>query len=297
MSSIVVVGSINADLTVHVRSRPRVGETVTALGFTRTVGGKGANQAVAAAVEGATVRFIGAVGCDGPGKNALSVLTDAGVDTSGIGELDEVETGTALITISADGENDIVVVPGANHRLSPDDIVAQVRAQGTEDVILLSQGELGGPVLHELARLVTSAEIPWILNLAPYVELPTPVLRCASIIVVNETEFSSLAHALRVPLDQHDHGAERAVADVLNVSLVVTRGASPSVVIEGGSASTVATHRAESVVDTTGAGDAFVGALAAALSRGAGLLAAADRGARLGAVAVAHPGASLTHLV
>jgi ribokinase len=271
MGRVVVVGSLNVDLVTSVESHPRPGETVRGSGLDRYAGGKGANQAVAAARAGsAEVLMVGRVGADEGGATYRWRLERAGVDVSGVVVDDSEPTGHALIVVDEDGENTIVVVPGANGRVCADDL-EPVRRCGPGDVVLL-QLEIPLPVVVAAARLAHERGARVVLNVAPYASLPPDVVALADPLVANEHEAAALADTGGVP-----------------ASLLVTFGA------HGASwdgveyaAHTVPTHR---VRDTTGAGDAFCGALAAALATGADRSAAMEAALAAGAAAVQHHGA------
>ena len=271
MGRVVVVGSLNVDLVTSVETHPRPGETVRGSGLDRYAGGKGANQAMAAARAGSVeVRMVGRVGDDEGGSLYRTRLERAGVDVSGVIVDSSEPTGHALIVVDEDGENTIVVVPGANGRVSESDL-GPVRDCGPGDVVLL-QLEIPLPVVAATVRLAHERGARVVVNAAPFASLPPDVVALADPLIANEHEAAALADAGGVP-----------------ASLLVTFGA------HGASwdgveyaAHTVPTHR---VRDTTGAGDAFCGALAAALAAGADRAAAMDAALAAGAVAVQHHGA------
>ena len=271
MGRVVVVGSLNVDLVTSVEVHPRPGETVICSGQDRYVGGKGANQAMAAARAGSgEVLMVGRVGGDEGGSLYRTRLERAGVDVSGVLVDDSEPTGHALIVVDEEGENTIVVVPGANGRVSESDL-GPVRACGPGDVVLL-QLEIPLPVVAAAVRLAHERGARVVVNVAPFASLPPDVVALADPLVANEHEAAALADAGGVP-----------------ASLLVTFGA------HGASwdgveyaAHTVPTHR---VRDTTGAGDAFCGALAAALAAGSDRAAAMDAALAAGAAAVQHHGA------
>ncbi len=264
---VVVLGSLNVDVVVPVARIPGPGETLLATGpVARYAGGKGGNQAVAAAAAGAAVVMVGAVGADEPGRAYAARLTARGIDAA-LRVADDVATGTAYITVSADGENAIVVVPGANHRLDP----ASLPRLASADV-LLCQLEVPVETVAAAARAAAAAGARVVINAAPYAALPPDVLALADPLVVNEHEAALLA----------DSG-------LVARSLLVTFGAAGAV-WDGERVAGVPVPSAE-VVDTTGAGDAFCGALAAALARGADRRRALVLAGRAGADAVRRPGA------
>jgi ribokinase len=271
MGRVVVVGSLNVDLVTSVETHPRPGETVLGSGLDRYAGGKGANQAMAAVrTGGVEVAMVGRVGADEGGAAYRDRLARAGVDVTGLAVDESEPTGHALIVVDEAGENTIVVIAGANGRVGPGDL-EPVRACGPEDVVLL-QLEIPLPVVAAAARLAHEQGARVVVNAAPFASLPVDVCGFADPLVVNEHEAALLADSGGVPR-----------------SLLVTFGA------HGASwdgvehaPHTVPTHR---VRDTTGAGDAFCGALAAALAAGAERAAAMDAALAAGAEAVQHHGA------
>lgn len=244
MGRVVVVGSLNQDLVVRVPRHPSPGETLLGDSFESSHGGKGANQAVAAAVAGGVVHFIGRVGGDVTGRDYLTRLDALGIDISGIVVDEGAVTGLALIQVDAEGENSIVVVAGANGRLVVDDL-APLDDLSAADVVLL-QLEVPVPVVGEAIRRGRVAGARVIINLAPYLDLPAELLDGCDPVVVNEHERDLLQAA----------GSEPS-------SLLVTLGTEGSRWRD----LRVPAERVE-VRDTTGAGDAYCGTLAARLAAG-----------------------------
>ncbi len=244
MSRVLVVGSLNQDVRVEVDRRPAGGETVLGGDISRSYGGKGGNQAIAAALAGAPTAMIAAVGDDEAGLAYRQRLAAFGVDVSAVGVHAGSPTGTAIIIVDADGENSIVVAPGANSRLAIAD-VEPVDSLRPGDVLLV-QLEVDLDVVADAVRRAARVGARVVVNLAPYAALPTDVLALADPVVVNEHE-DELLHA----------------AGLLPASVLVTLGAHGS---RWGDVH-IAAEPAR-VVDTTGAGDAYCGALAAALAAG-----------------------------
>lgn len=269
MGRVIVLGSLNVDLVTEVERHPNPGETVLGEGLRRLAGGKGANQAVAAAATGAAVAMVGCVGDDEGGTAYRQRLSDKGIDVSQLRTVSGVATGTALIAVSEDGENTIIVIPGANGQVTRADVDAVDMGPG--DVVLL-QLEVPVPVVCHAVRRAQGAGARVVLNIAPYAGVPADVIALADPVVANEHEAAALADSGAVPS-----------------SLLVTLGANGAV-WDGVSAPAVRVPRAE-VVDTTGAGDAFCGALAAALAGGADRAAALAAALAAGAAAVRHAGA------
>lgn len=284
---ILVVGAINQDDIARVALAPRPGETVVTDAIESTPGGKGANQAAAAAQagRGVTVLLAGAVGEDAAGDAQLAALTAAGVDVALVRRLPDTSTGRALITVSADGENSIVVALGANAHVSPLDLSA------VPDVrVVVGQTEVGADAIDTLARFAIEGESRLIINNGPVVALSKATLARADPLIVNEHEARGLLPPGGLP------GAPQQVAAALMValsprSLVVTLGAAGCVVADGEGIRSVSARPVQAVVDTTGAGDTFVGSLAAALAVGLSLNSAVDAASSHAADAVGWRGA------
>ena len=274
MPSVVVVGSINMDLAVQVEQLPRPGDTVLGERLLTIPGGKGANQAVAAARLGATVRMIGRVGGDAFGHELVAGLREDGVDVSGIGFDAGEPSGVALIVVEKGGQNTVTVAPGANARLGADE-VARLRAVLRRRDVVVTQLEI--PLETVLAVIACAHELGArvVLNAAPSGALTGRPLPDVDVLVVNEREADDLGGPARL-------GAAKA--------LVVTLGAEGSVLYEGHRETRVDPRRVEAV-DATAAGDAFVGALALALARGDSLVDAVRLGNAAGAATATKFGA------
>ncbi len=267
---VLVLGSLNIDLVTRVERHPRPGETVLGDGLERQAGGKGANQAVAAAAAGGAVAMVGCVGDDAGGTAYRQRLAARGIDVAGVRVCADTPSGHAIVTVADDGENSIVVVPGANDLLDEREVAAVDRLERGD--VLLVQLEVPRAVVCAAVRRAATRGARVVLNTAPYAALPADVIALGDPVVANEHEMAALAEA----------GAEPA-------SLLVTFGAN-GVAWDG---VTEPSHpvAADEVVDTTGAGDAFCGALAAALAGGADRAAALEAALAAGAEAVRHPGA------
>lgn len=285
---VVVVGSINVDEVVGVAALPAPGETV--LGWERAtgLGGKGANQAVAAAVAEGDVALFGAVGADSHGAMAREQLAAYGVDTSLVATLDETPTGRALVMLSEAGENSIIVIGGANQALDERALTQDVLHDAA---VLVLQGEVP-PVNLAALRSAADLGVRAVVNLAPVHDLGD-ALALADPLVVNEIEAGQLiGTGLATVQDVLD--AERRLR-ALARSVVVTLGASGAVLITEDTADHLPAPRPERVRDTTGAGDALVGVLAAALAQGFDLRAAAERAVRAASLSVTEIGASASY--
>lgn len=287
---LVVIGSTNVDLFAHVARHPSPGETVLGDGGGRTPGGKGANQALAAALQGAPVRFVGAVGEDPDAELALWALREAGVDLSSVRVAPDSPTGLAIITVSDDGENTIVVISGANAAVTAGDTRAAVEAMSQGDLLLL-QGELTRATTEAAARAAVEAGHRVVLNVAPWGALDRDVLTAADPLVLNEHEAALAVAELGLrPADAAAPSLAEALVGDGAPSVVVTLGAAGAVVATAEESVTVPSRRVEAV-DSTGAGDAFTGALAARLLAGDDLVTSVRHAVRVGAYAVQHRGA------
>ena len=260
MPSVVVIGSVNADLVVSVAALPRAGETVTGGTFARHGGGKGANQAVAAARAGARVALVAAVGADDLGDEALRELAAEGIDVAAIARLDGVPTGVAAIVVDAQGENFVAVASGANAELDAatvEDAVPRLIGPGSDGVVLLGH-EI--PEAAVVAGIRAGREASWrvVLN-------PAPARRLAD--DLEGVVLTPNAHEARALTGEQDvESAARALAERTGAPVLVTLGGEGALLLDGGAERLPAP--AVDVVDTTGAGDAVNGALAAELAAG-----------------------------
>jgi ribokinase len=272
---IAVVGSINLDVVVEVDRHPAPGETVVGGDRRELPGGKGANQAVAAARLGAEVALVGRVGSDEAGRRLRTGLADEGVDVAHLREDPEAPTGMALIAVDGAGENTIVVSPGANARVGAGDVEGASDVLGTAALTLL-QHEVPD---EAVAAAIAASRGTVVLNPAPARGLTAPV----DVLVPNRGELEALAGRAGDPVE-----LARGLAGA--GAVVVTLGREGAVVVDGDRAERIAAPSVE-VVDTTGAGDAFCGALAQALADGAELVEAARWATRAAAASVTRLGA------
>lgn len=277
---VVVVGSVNVDCVVRAERLPAPGETVSGGTFARYGGGKGANQAIAAARAGCATRLVAAVGDDADGVAALSELAAAGVDTRHVAHCDDAATGVALIVVDAAGRNQIAVAPGANARLAafPRDALAD-----GPGVALLSFEAPDG-VLCAAAEAAAAAGWRVIVNPAPWRPLPARLAACHPVLVPNEHEASALA-GIADPV-----AAAEALARDLDASVIVTLGAAGAALVVDGAVARVPAPTVD-VVDTTGAGDALCGTLAARLALGDALEPALVAAVAAASASTARPGA------
>ena len=283
---VLVVGSLNEDLVVRARRLPGAGETVMGMDITRGTGGKGANQAVAAVLAGARVTMVGFIGRDRAGERIKANLDRAGVDVSHV-LLATDESGSAVVIVDEQGANQIVVVPGAN-RNATEDTVSDLRRYGMASVVL-AQGELAPATLRALGRSAAGDGRRFVLNMAPVgPDLDFP--RNADPLIVNQFEALELLGGRgRGEAFAHPELAE-AVGLAFGCSTIVTLGAAGAAVFAEGSLHEISAPRVASPVDTTGAGDAFVGTVAALLAQEIDLVSAARVGVYAGALAVARRG-------
>jgi ribokinase len=282
---IIVFGSINLDLITRVETIPGPGETTLGDDYAMSPGGKGANQALAARRAGAKVAMVGAVGKDAFAGEALALLKADGVDLSATRDV-EAPTGAAFIAVDSRGENAIVVASGANRFAK----AAQLDALSmSADDILVLQRETPPAEVEQAARSAKAKGARVVLNLAPAGPPSELLLKALDVLIVNEHEALSLGQALNLAAHEPEEVAAH-IDRVLGVACIVTLGAAGAVGFFGEERFAAAAPSVE-VVDTTGAGDTFVGAFAAALDRGLSLEAAMRRGLAAGSLACTKPGA------
>ena len=285
---IIVVGSLNMDLVVRSPRHPLPGETLLGSDFHTFPGGKGANQAVAAARVGGIVAMVGRVGSDDFGVALLQNLAANGVDTVHVRRDEEAATGVALITVAANGQNTIVVAPGANGSVVANDVAAARALFGDGDVLLL-QLEIPVPAVARAVDEARKRGTRVVLNPAPAQPLDAALLKHVDVLVPNQSELGLLTGMAVESVDEVTAAAQALRAmGVKNV--IVTLGSEGVLVLDETNTSLLPPYAVE-VVDTTAAGDAFVGAFAVALGRGATLVEAARWGNAAGALAVTKAGA------
>lgn len=286
--SVCVLGGINLDHVASVEHLPAPGETVTSSSLARFPGGKAGNQAVAAARTGVATRLLGAVGADEPGDFMRGFLNEARVDLTGVIEIADAPTGQAFITLDTLGRNSIVVAPGANARFGAAEIAA---AELSGFTVFLTQFEATLPAVEALFLRPEARAGLKILNAAPALMEGARLLALADILIVNETELARFAALAEPPGD-----AEQAAAAALGLAapgqaVIATLGGDGAVIVRDGEVTRVPGRRAE-VIDTTGAGDCFCGALAARLSEGADLEGAVIYANAAAAISVSRAGAA-----
>ncbi|MCZ8187213.1 MAG: ribokinase [Beijerinckiaceae bacterium] len=283
---VVVLGSVNRDLVLSVPHHARPGETLSATALAEFPGGKGANQAVASSRAGAVTQLAGAIGADGFGEAMREFLSGEGIDLSTLALRPDQPTGLAVIAVDATGQNSIIVVPGANAALAAGD--AEMLDFRPGDLVV-APFEVPDSFLLEGFRRARRAGARTLLNPAPMRAHDPALIGLTDLLVLNETEFAQLTGADDVP---EGPALEAALAVALPdiPVLILTRGPDGALVREGGSIRAVPGHRVIAR-DTTGAGDCFVGVLAASLAQGRDLAAALTRANRAAALSVTRDGA------
>jgi ribokinase len=288
---VTIVGSLNMDLIARVPRIPEPGETIIGGDFHTAPGGKGANQAVAAARLGAQVSMVGRVGCDAFAESLLNNLTAAGVDHSYVIQDPEAATGVALIAVEDAGQNSIVVVSGANMRLSPADVDGAEATIASADALLL---QLESPLetVIRAAEVARAHGVIVILNPAPARSLPVALMSLVDVLIPNESETALLTG---LPIgDQAQAEAAAATLRGMGVGTVIlTLGERGALLAQARAIELVPAFEV-TPVDTTGAGDAFVGGFAVALAEGRSLAEAVRRGNAAGAVTTTRLGAQLS---
>lgn len=287
-TKILVVGSSNTDMVIKTRHFPAPGETILGGNFLMNAGGKGANQAVAAARLGGQVTFVGKIGNDIFGKQALQQLKDEGINVGFVAVDPENPSGVALITVDEKGENSIVVASGSNGTLSPDDF-DQALAELNESEFVLMQLEIPVSTVEHIARVASGKKKKVILNPAPAAALSDELLRNLFLITPNETEAEILTgikvtdekSAFRAATILHQKGVE---------IVIITMGAAGAFLLNNGTGDVITAPKV-TAVDTTAAGDTFNGALVVALSEGKNIRDAIGFANQAAAISVTRVGA------
>lgn len=286
---IVIVGSINLDLVINTETIPAVGQTVTGSELQMHPGGKGANQAVAVARLGYPVSMIGRVGDDAFGEQLRGYLSSAGVAIDGVSTT-RGASGAALIAVSASGDNSIIVAPGANAHVSPDDIdrnLATIRSAG----VVLSQLEIPLETVEYLARVCTEAGTPLILDPAPARRLPSSLFGHIRWFTPNETEA---AYYAGIPNGQAEQDCERVAKTLLDKGcggVILKRGAHGAYLASQHEPAEHIPSFAVNAIDTTAAGDAFNGGFAVGLMKGLSPRDSACLASAVAAISVTRAGA------
>lgn len=287
-TKIIVVGSMNMDMVVKTTHIPQPGETVLGGSFLMNPGGKGANQAVAVARLGGAVSFIGKMGDDIFGRQSTQLFDEEGVDTRGVLSDDSSPSGIALITVDKHGENSIVVAPGANARLEPDD-VEEAMKNYPDSTILLIQLEIPMRTVEHTARFARESGMQVILNPAPANDSVSAMFHLIDVITPNINEAEMLSGVRIDNISDARNAAERIHRQGVT-HVIITLGSQGAAVLESGAFYHIPAPQVETV-DTTAAGDVFNGALAVALSEGKTLKDAVTFACRAASIAVTRMGA------
>lgn len=283
MGRVLVIGSYNRDTVLRVARFPQPGETLAAAGIDRFHGGKGSNQAIAAARAGAQVAIVAALGRDAAGEAALALWAEEGIDATAVARHADLPTGEALILVDARGENQIVIVAGANAALAATEAATATRR---DTALVVAQLETPAEATEAGFRVARAAGATTLLNAAPACPIPAVLLEATDILVVNETEA-----ALLLGHDGTPGELAAALAPRTGRGVVLTAGAEGAFWVGRGGAADHAPAPVVEVVDSTGAGDAFIGAFAAALAGGMDPQAALRHGVVAGALACQQAGA------
>lgn len=289
MTRIVCVGSMNMDMAAYSTTLPRPGETVFGTSLVSSPGGKGLNQAVAARRLGATVAFVGNLGRDDAGDAVAAFLADEGIDMRRIERLEGVQTGAAIILVDAASQNAIVVIPGANMAWG-EAAPGPLKLQAGD--IVVSQFEIPDAVIIAAFTQARAAGARTIFNAAPARAMPPQLLALVDILVVNEVELAATSGQ---PIDATDVTALTDAAATLSQgarAVIATLGANGAVVAVNGRPTRIAGLPVPAI-DTAGAGDCFIGALAASLARGETLEAAATFANRAASLSVTRKGTAV----
>ena len=268
MAMIVVFGSMNVDMMVNVSHLPKVGETVLSDSYEWMPGGKGANQAISAARSGAKVAMVGMVGDDGFGTRALNGLKKESILASGVGRSSDFPTGCASIIVDKKtGDNQIVVAAGANLQASADQVPSDIL--NARNMVLL-QMEVDHEQNWDIIRRAHQHGAKTILNMAPAGAIPKDILDKLDILIVNRIEAEQIAEKLGLAIEEDALKLAHVLAGQCDLTCIITLGPKGSVAVEANKPLgwVVPAMTVENVVDTTGAGDAYCGALAAQMFKG-----------------------------
>ena len=286
MPDILVIGSMNADLVVRVPRFPGPGETISGEDLQIIPGGKGANQAVAAARQGASVAMVGRVGDDSFGPGLINNLQQNNVDTSHVQVNSESGTGTAIIVVDANGQNNIVLSPGGNGKVGPADVE---NVSFSDHKLLLLQLEIPVEAVSAATRGAKESGLRVLLNPAPARSLPNELISLPDFLLPNETELSLLTDQPVNDLASAEKAAKALLARGAQ-NVIVTLGANGALIVNKGMTKHIPAFKVE-VVDTTAAGDAFIGGFASALLQNKLLEEAVRYGCACGALAATKFGA------
>ena len=288
MAKVIVFGGINMDLFAYIPRSTRQGETITASSIEFYLGGKGANQAVAAARLGAEVAFVGTVGNDEFGEKLIKMISSENIDTSLINSK-AGQTGTALINVLENSNNEVISYPGAN-KFTKDTFINESFL--SEAKIIISQMEVNEEETFNLFKRAKKNNCTTILNLAPYKKISTQILTFTDILIVNETEFSELS-GIELSLINEDVNIDpiNSLKLLKSIDLIVTLGKRGILIFSNGNKTFIAGEKVNAI-DTVGAGDCFVGALGYGILNGKDLLTASKLANKAASVSVTKKGAA-----
>ncbi len=288
MANVIVFGGINMDLFAYIPRSTRQGETITASSIEFYLGGKGANQAVAAARLGAEVAFVGTVGKDEFGEKLIKMISSENIDTS-LMNYKEGQTGTALINVLENSNNEVISYPGVN-KLTEDTIINESFLSEAE--IIICQMEVNEQETFNLFKRAKKNNCTTILNLAPYKKISTQILTFTDVLIVNETEFSELSGIeLRLIDEDLNIDAINSLKLSKSIDLIITLGKRGILIFSNGNKTFLAGEKVKAI-DTVGAGDCFVGALGFGILNGKDLLTASKLANKAASVSVTKKGAA-----
>lgn len=287
MSKILVIGSSNTDLIAKVERFPVAGETITGKLFMQAMGGKGANQALAAHRSGGDVSFVTCLGSDANGRNALQYYAAEGLDVSLALKVEDAPTGTAMILVNDEGENVIVITPGANHKLSPA-YISNLNAEISNASMVMLQMEIPFETVLKVCEIARRHNTPVLLNVAPARKIDKDLIALIDILVVNETEIETICgHQIAV------EGEERVMDLLLDAgarTVILTLGKRGCIVKNKNFCEHISAYEVDTV-DSTAAGDTFCGALVAQLGAGVDMVEAIRFATAAAAICVTRIGA------
>jgi ribokinase len=286
---VAVVGSINIDLVTQVARFPEPGETILGGDLKTIAGGKGANQAVAAARLGAEVAMVGRVGDDVFASRLRQKLVEDGIDVTYVFESVDSASGVALIVVNKEGQNSIVVASGANARLTPHDVDKAAEAIRSADVLLL-QLEVPLETICRAAKIAQKENVKVVLNPAPAQQLPADILSLVDILIPNESELNTLSGVQTTNLKEMKTAAATLSSSGVE-AVILTAGQNGALLAGKTGVRQFPAFSVKQVVDTTAAGDAFVGGVATAIAEGKRISEAVPRGNAAGALTITRAGA------
>lgn len=291
MKKVLVLGSLNMDLVTNVKVTPKVGETILGRGFSEIPGGKGANQAVAMGRLGGQVSMLGRVGDDNFGTDLLEALTKSGVKSDNVKKVSGSPTGTALIMVNDDGDNSIVVIPGANFKLTPDCIESKEVDKALKEAdYLVAQLETPMETIELAFDKAKKMGLKTVLNPAPAQALSKSLISNVDLLIPNETEFELLTGHSAETKEGLQAGADLLFDQGIS-ALIITLGKKGALYIDKDHKNFHVSGYEVEAVDTTAAGDSFIGGLVTALSEGASMEDAMAFAMKVGAVTVTKHGA------